>query len=400
MKKTAVTLVIALAGMAVMTSRAAISPPQLQTPPGSAARGEQLVSSTGCLNCHAMNGKGGNGAPDLSVPSRTADTPSEFATSLWNHMPSMLSEFNRTQTPFPRLRTTEVADIFAYFYAKLYFSPRGDVARGMKAFTDKSCSGCHSEVLDTQRQQTFVDTWMDLKDPSAWAERMWNHATQMDSAMSNRGIRWPNLTDQNVTDLMMFLSTRAGTHSEAYEFTIGEPEQGRSVFDRSCSSCHSFGSPDKGQVDLLERSGPQTITGYVAAMWNHAPAMRRRGGSTPVLNEGRMPDLIAYLFSQRYFFEPGNPARGSRVYEDKACATCHSARRMETGAPDLTKAIDSYSPITLTSTAWSHGSSMLQSMNNQRIQWPEFKGKEMADLIAYLNSRLIVRIAPATPEQK
>jgi hypothetical protein len=36
---------------------------------------------------------------------------------------------------------------------------------------------------------------------------------------------------------------------------------------------------------------------------------------------------------------------------------------------------------------------MMEAMKQQRIDWPEFKGREMADLIAFLNSRVIVRVA-------
>jgi hypothetical protein len=36
---------------------------------------------------------------------------------------------------------------------------------------------------------------------------------------------------------------------------------------------------------------------------------------------------------------------------------------------------------------------MIQAMKRQQIDWPEFHGREMADLIAFLNSRLIVRVA-------
>jgi cytochrome c2 len=127
-------------------------------------------------------------------------------------------------------------------------------------------------------------------------------------------------------------------------------------------------------------------------MWNHAPAMRRRG-STPKLKEGQMPDLIAFLFVQRYFFEPGDIGRGKKVYEAKNCATCHQAQKRATGAPDLSKAVEVFSPVTLTSAAWRHGTSMTRIMKQQGIDWPEFRGREMADLIAYLNSTRIVRIA-------
>jgi cytochrome c len=146
-------------------------------------------------------------------------------------------------------------------------------------------------------------------------------------------------------------------------------------------------------LDLLDRKAPESVTGYIAAMWNHAPDMKKKGGSTPKLAPGQMSDLIAFLFSQRFFFEPGNVDRGKRVYEGKNCATCHTMRRADTGAPDLTKSVEAYSPILLASAAWRHGAAMMNAMKRERIAWPEFKKGEMADLIAFLNSRLIVRIA-------
>jgi hypothetical protein len=55
--------------------------------------------------------------------------------------------------------------------------------------------------------------------------------------------------------------------------------------------------------------------------------------------------------------------------------------------------MEAYSPIVLTSAAWQHGSAMIQTMKQQQIDWPEFHGREMPDLIAYLNSRLTIRVA-------
>jgi hypothetical protein len=128
-------------------------------------------------------------------------------------------------------------------------------------------------------------------------------------------------------------------------------------------------------------------------MWNHAPEMRRRAGSTPKLNSGEMADLVAFLFSQRYFLDRGNASKGRRVYEEKSCDKCHEERRKETGAPDLSQVTEVFSPITLTSAVWRHGPSMLEKMREQHISWPEFRGSEMTDLITYLNSRLVPRIA-------
>src|SRR5262249_76551 len=128
-------------------------------------------------------------------------------------------------------------------------------------------------------------------------------------------------------------------------------------------SCHTIGSPTAtSKVDLLKTSRPNSVTDYVAAMWNHAPIMRKRGGSTAKLDEGEMRDLIAYLFTARCFFEQGNPVRGNAVYQAKGCATCHETRRKELKTPDLTQMTETFSPITLTAAAWRHGPSMLSTM--------------------------------------
>jgi len=36
---------------------------------------------------------------------------------------------------------------------------------------------------------------------------------------------------------------------------------------------------------------------------------------------------------------------------------------------------------------------MLEAIKEKELAWPEFSGSEMSDLIAYLNSRLVPRIA-------
>ena len=35
---------------------------------------------------------------------------------------------------------------------------------------------------------------------------------------------------------------------------------------------------------------------------------------------------------------------------------------------------------------WTHGPSMLEQMNQQKIAWPRFTAGQMSDLIAYLSS--------------
>jgi hypothetical protein len=117
----------------------------------------------------------------------------------------MWAEFKSAGLQVPPLNSGEIADLFAYFYSTLYFSPPGSSSRGRIVFEEKRCLGCHPQVLDTRLRSSILETWMDLTDPIAWAARMWNHAGEMDAAMTNRGIRWPKFSEQDTTDLLTFL---------------------------------------------------------------------------------------------------------------------------------------------------------------------------------------------------
>jgi mono/diheme cytochrome c family protein len=302
----------------------------------------------------------------------------------------MWAEFQAGGRDVPSLTSRESADLFSWFYTTLYFSPAGDAGRGRALYQSKNCAACHSAFLDTRPGNPAFERWARLG-PMAWAERMWNHVGDMDTAVVNRGLAWPVLSEQDIADLMTYVVGSSAAGADTRTFESGEPERGRGVFEDACESCHSFGDVMQ-RVDLLRKRGPSSVTGYIAAMWNHAPNMRRRGGALPVLNAGEMADLVTFLFTQRYFFEQGDIDRGRTVYEAK-CATCHESRRREMGAPELAQASEVYSPVTLTSALWRHGPKMLQATKREGLSWPTFQGTEMPDLIAYLNSRLIKRVA-------
>jgi hypothetical protein len=143
---------------------------------------------------------------------------------------------------------------------------------------------------------------------------------------------------KSVADLMIYLRSLPVLRSKSATFGMGEPEQGQLVFERSCESCHSFGPSTGKRIDLLQRGAPQAVTGYIAAMWNHAELMRAMSGANasptgrnhqetsgrqfPKLDAEGMSNLVAFLFSESYFFERGNAARGRGVFESKTCARC------------------------------------------------------------------------------
>ena len=358
---------------------------QIAIVPGSAVRGARVFQDKQCAQCHSL--------ADLKNRSGRTATPALLASTMWNHTPMMWSALGSNPSR-PPMSSLETADLFSYFYSLDYFTDPGDAARGKAVFEEKHCAGCHTSSDGRPPKGPALAEWAETKDPINWAERMWNHSGAMWDEMQKSGVRWPQLSPENIVDLFVYIRNLPSSRSQAATFQPGEPELGRVVFEQRCDTCHAFGAKLPHKIDLLDRPGPRTLTGYVAAMWNHAPTMHRMAGSTfPVLAQGEMTNLIAYLFAQRYFFEKGDVARGQRVFREKNCYRCHEERRAQTGAPNLTQQNEQFSPVTMASAVWRHGPAMLEAMRLDHLTWPEFHDSEMTNLIAYLNSRLNPKIA-------
>ena len=79
----------------------------------------------------------------------------------------------------------------------------------------------------------------------------------------------------------------------------------------------------------------------------------------------------------------GNAGSGKKVFAAKHCANCHGDA--SSGAPKLSGTGRSFSSVTIVSALWRHGPRMLEQMTGKGLPWPRFEGREMSDLIAYLN---------------
>lgn len=353
------------------------APAQIRIFPGSSPSGERIFREKGCVDCHSSE--------------RIAQTrnPSSLAAGLWNHSPEMWRA-QRERNTRPVLNPTEASDLFAYFFSLAYASTPGDPAIGRTVFEAKTCSRCHDTQAGKPLAGPPISTWNEVDDPLSWAERMWNHARSVSIEASSNGLPWPEFSTQEMLNMLAYLRSVPGSSSHA-AFQPGDPAMGRITFENACESCHSFGNRTVlPKIDLLKRPAPELMTGYVAAMWNHAPLMSQRAGQDfPVFGPGDMANLVAYLFTQRYFDQEGDPERGARVFEAKGCASCHNRRRRETGAPDLSIATERYSPVTMAASLFRHGPTMLEAMKRQNVAWPHFSNTEMQDLIGFLNSRLV-----------
>jgi len=352
---------------------------------GDAMRGARLFEQHRCVVCHPINGLGGSGAPDMARRPSREFTPSALAASLWNHGPAMWRAMAARNLPVPKLEPAEVADLFAYFYALRYFDPPGDAARGKDVFVSARCSSCHASETGLGPP---VSKWRATTDPVQWAQQMWNHTGGMTREAQRIGVPWPELSVQQMVDLMVYVQNLPGARLEPPSLRTGDPASGARLFElQGCARCHTVGEPTSdGRIDLLGRTRRfHTLTEFAVSMWNHAPKIRRRAERLRVdilpFNGEELSDVIAYLFEKGYFQELGSPARGARLYRSRQCAACH-----ESGpGPALASFRGRFSSLTFTSATWKHGPQMLEQLEKRGLRWPSFTGTEMADLIAYLN---------------
>ena len=354
---------------------------------GDARRGAELFQQRRCTGCHAINGVGGATAPDLARSITRDLTPAGLAALMWNHGPAMWRAMTAQNVEIPALGPAEVADLFAYFYSERYLDPAGDAARGKRVFTDRRCASCHAlSATETGKIGPPVTRWPSTTDPIQWAQQMWNHAGTMLSEMEKAHIPWPELTVQEMADLIVFVNNLPGRPASPPELTFGIPANGEKLFaQQGCTKCHTLGERQPGRIDLLRATDiPHSMTGFAVAMWNHGPQMRRRAASAKSelvsFRSTDMNDLVSYLWSRRYFETAGHSGRGRRVFQAKRCGVCHE--QAGSGAPPLK---GEFSAPVMASALWRHGPTMLTLMEKRGIRWPVFDAREMADLIAYLN---------------
>jgi mono/diheme cytochrome c family protein len=113
--------------------------------------------------------------------------------------------------------------------------------------------------------------------------------------------------------------------------------------------------------------------------------MKASGVPVPELRPEEMSDIVAYLYAVRYFAEAGDPKQGLALASARGCFTCH-ALRGEGGKPasDLARAAGAETPAGVLAGLWNH--SFIAEPERRPAAWPEFTGKDMAHLVAYLRS--------------
>lgn len=356
--------------------------------------GEKLFAAKGCAGCHAIAGKGGRVGPDLARAARPR-TFFDFAASLWNHAPAMSARIRAGGAQRPHLDAREVGDLAAYLYTLDYFDPKGNVAAGRRLFTDKQCAVCHA--IGGRKPDVGPDlaSLRQHASPIALATAMWNHSPKMAEVMKARGVPRPTFEPGQLRDLLAYVQSAAPRPAPLGQVYVlpGRALDGRRVFvERRCAECHALvTTAGDERPNLVERVGARSLLDFAAAMWNKAPVMQEAQAAknvpVPRLRPDEMADLVAYLYSVRYFRGAGDSRRGVLLAVNKGCLDCH-ALYGERGKPasDLTLGKDIDAPAGVLAALWNHALVDDPRPAAERRPWATFTGPEMADLMAYLRT--------------
>jgi mono/diheme cytochrome c family protein len=178
------------------------------------------------------------------------------------------------------------------------------------------------------------------------------------------------------------------------EYIIGDPEKGSALFygSKQCGTCHAVnGLGGRVAPDLSETRPANPAMGWLTSvLWNHAPGMwrqmRSKSKSYPQLNSEEMAHILAFLFQSANLDRAGNVATGEQVFKTKQCGTCHSVRASGGNtAPELSGPVAGEGSATWMRAMWNHAQSMVDPVTKSLGTWPQFSGKEMNDLIAYVS---------------
>src|SRR4030095_12108225 len=326
------TLLGLMAALGLVAQAATLSAQPLFSPAQDPLAGSRVFGAKGCITCHAINGSGGDAGPDLA-PIAVPRTSFAHPAGLWNHAPRMAERMRQLDVPRPRLESGETGDLVAFLFSVDYFDPPGRPDAGRRLFTEKRCIVCHQVGGTGGVIRPSLDALKPSASPISLAAAMWNHGPQMAEVMRVRGIARPSFQGRDLADPLAYAGRGAPAPGSTPVYVLpGRSEAGRAVFaEKRCIDCHSVrGQGGHVGPDLAERTRQMSLNDFATAMWNKAPAMlaamKARAVPVPTVKPEEMADLLAYLYSVRYFAAAGDPRQGLQVATAQGCFACPAPR--------------------------------------------------------------------------
>lgn len=174
----------------------------------------------------------------------------------------------------------------------------GDPARGGAVFEQKRCARCH---LTRGREQGTGPPLEAIRQPQGalqLAGRLWNHAPVMFAAFEKEGLKWPEISREEMADLMAYLRADPARDPSPDLF------QGQVLLIRKgCLKCHRL-RREGGAVGVeltARRESYGSAVAWAATIWNHSARMAghstRIGLVYPRFSGDEMGHLLGFLRS-------------------------------------------------------------------------------------------------------
>ncbi|MDH3217008.1 MAG: c-type cytochrome [Candidatus Krumholzibacteria bacterium] len=382
---------LAMWSMAVLVMLCSISA-HAQSGPGEVShlKGKDVFEEKGCAQCHSVFGSNGKGGPDLGKR-KFYGTYLQLAARMWNHFPKMYRKMQATDVAFQKVDAEEMQQLIAYLAFIRYRGKPGNEYKGQKLLKER-CMPCHRfGGLGGDIGPEF-DKATDYISSIQFIGSMWNHGPEMMDVFFEHRIRRPVFKGHDIEHILAALRTHISTtHVPVGAFLVGDPALGKELYDRKgCVHCHAYRGeggtlgPDFDDIDL-NHSAVQ----IAGRMWNHGPEMwdimMRENLTIPVFEKGEMAHVLAYVYSLKLEDRPGDPDKGRRIIDDKACLDCHTLQgRGATISKDLAKLEGLDSPLAMIAGMWNHAPGMREKQLEKKLKWPKLNARDMADLYAYL----------------
>ena len=167
--------------------------PQIPKTPGEfslpdPASGEPAFKAT-CIRCHTGS---------MSLETRLSNmTLLDVAAAMWNHIPKMKD--------VPRTSQEDMRTIVAYIWERQYLGPPGNAARGARVFEAKRCAVCHNDPQSGAPKLPGRNLGYTT---STMIHVLWTHGPEMLDKMKQKGLAWPHLAPDDVSNVVAYLNSR------------------------------------------------------------------------------------------------------------------------------------------------------------------------------------------------
>jgi cytochrome c551/c552 len=354
--------------------------------PSNPMSGRIVFEEKGCIDCHAIDGFGGDIGPDLGRE-KFFGSFYDLASRLWNHAPKMMIQSDLLEKGWPSITSTELNQLISYLFYLRYLGEPGNVSKGMQLIEDKACLNCHRIGDHGAPDGIALDQLKVYASPLYIAQVIWNHGPDMQKKMIAMGIERTTFDNEDITHISAYLREFSRDRSPKRQYmSPGNPKEGSKLFNvKGCSRCHATDEdqPSEG-ARLSEMNLHRSVTAIAGTMWNHGntmwKAMQEEGIEWPTFEGSEMADLIYYLYFFDYQSSPGDSKLGKHVFQTKSCSKCHAP-----GEPlAFDRTIYLATPTDLVRTMWDHVPYMHELIITKNIEWPELTAEELRNLYAYL----------------